>query len=130
MNATDPVLLVLDDDDSIRLSLSALFEDRGWKVLSCTNGEEALEQLHQCMVHAAVVDIRMKGMTGDMFIRQAMSVMPDLIFLVFTGSLDYRLPPDLLTCPTVNKRVFHKPLLKIDEMEAALKLLLETTQTS
>jgi len=130
VNCAEPILLVLDDEESIRLSLAAFFEDHGWRVLSSSSGEEALELLHAHAVDAAIVDIRMQGMTGDVFIRQAMQQHPGLVFLIFTGSLDYGIPQDLLQAPSVNTKVFYKPLLKLDEMGTALTLLLAKNKTS
>jgi DNA-binding NtrC family response regulator len=130
MNQAEQVLLVLDDDESIRLSLSAFFEDRGWMVRTCASGEDALEELQRYSAHAAIVDVRMNGMTGDAFIRQAMRLSPNLVFLLFTGSLDYSIPKDLMHSPSVGNTVFHKPILKMDELGAALELLLKKNKTS
>lgn len=126
MTCSESKLLLVDDDESIRISLSAFFEDHGWEVLPSISGEAALTQQYAQSASAAIVDARMGGMTGDEFIRAAMRLNPRLVFLVCTGSLDYQIPPDLIKSPRVCSRVFRKPLLHILELKAALEALLET----
>ncbi len=126
MTREESLILVIDDDESIRISLSAFFEDRGWSVLSCESAETALNQLRARPASAAIVDTRMGGMTGDDFIKAATNLNPNIVFLICTGSLDYELPQSFVNVPRICGKVFRKPLLNISELEAALKTLLET----
>jgi DNA-binding NtrC family response regulator len=124
MNETEPAVLVLDDDESIRSSLAAYFEDRGWVVFEATDGRDALRLLETRPISAAIVDIRMGGITGDAFIRESVKRNLDLVFLICTGSIEYKIPPDLLRFPLICNRIFQKPLLDIAEMELEMKRLL------
>lgn len=56
-------LLVVDDDDGPRQALRIIFKDH-YEVLAAESGMQALELLRENEVHAAVVDIKMPGMTG------------------------------------------------------------------
>jgi DNA-binding NtrC family response regulator len=129
MTGSEPVLLVLDDDESVRLSLGAFFEDRGWKILLCASGEEALAKIKSHTIAAAIVDIRMKGLTGDAFIRESLRLNASIAFIICTGSLDYQLPVDLRESFCVSPRVFNKPLMNMDEMESELNVILGRLQT-
>jgi CheY-like chemotaxis protein len=58
-------VLVVDDDDAIRESLTLLLEDEGYRVDSAANGREALAVLERVVLPAvALVDLRMPVMDG------------------------------------------------------------------
>ncbi len=61
MNATT---LVVDDDRSVRYSLTRLFEGRGLEVETARSGEEALDKLQHLDVDVVLMDIKMSGMSG------------------------------------------------------------------
>ena len=63
---TDPdreTLLIVDDEEGPRESLKIVFEER-YHVILAKSGEEAIEVVKKTPVHAAVLDIRMAGITG------------------------------------------------------------------
>lgn len=88
-------VLVVDDEDMIRLTLSDCFEDEGFVVHSASSGEEGLEILKQEPVDVCTVDMRLPGMDGNDFILQAASLRPGIRYLIYTGSTDYSLPREL-----------------------------------
>ena len=57
-------ILVVDDEESIRVSLSALLSRHGYRVEIAADGDEALEVLAAGDVDVAFVDVRMPGMDG------------------------------------------------------------------
>jgi len=57
-------ILIVDDEFSIRDSLSNWFRKDGYSVRGAESGEEALRLLEQEPAEVAVVDIRMPGMDG------------------------------------------------------------------
>ncbi len=61
-------VLVVDDDDAIRDSLSMLLEDEGYPVATASNGREALDYLHRgprpCLI---LLDLKMPVMNGQEF---------------------------------------------------------------
>ncbi len=110
MNSADLSVLIIDDDAAIRQSFADYFEDQNFIVLSAESGEEALEILMTESPDAAIVDVRMMGMSGVDFIQKAYPQKPDCIFLICTGSPEYRLPDDLLQLSRVSCKVFQKPV--------------------
>src|SRR5437870_4582852 len=58
-----PVLLIVDDEEGPRQSLRIIFKDE-YDVLLAENGQVALELAGQRQVDAAILDIRMPGMSG------------------------------------------------------------------
>lgn len=60
-----PVVLVVDDDDDLRLMFSLLLQSRGFDVLTAADGPEALRELEgHRQVDAVLLDERMPEMTG------------------------------------------------------------------
>jgi two-component system, NtrC family, sensor kinase len=60
-------ILFVDDEPAIRSGMEAYGQMRGFKVISASDGEEALEIVRQTSVDAVVSDIRMPGMDGSAF---------------------------------------------------------------
>ncbi|MHC1713370.1 MAG: response regulator [Solidesulfovibrio sp.] len=105
-----PVVLVIDDEETIRESLQFYLEAQGWIVLTAESGEEGLSALERQTVDAAIVDIRLPGITGDEMIQRAQSRHPDVKFLIFTGSMDFHISPELIKAGLTDKDLFAKPL--------------------
>ena len=62
---TRPLVMVVDDDDDIRESVSLLLSDEGYDVITAPNGAVALHELNQG-VHPSliVLDLMMPVMSG------------------------------------------------------------------
>ncbi len=117
MNGEVKTILILDDDDAVRMSLAEFFEDRGWNPMQAASGEDALNLLAESAPDAAVVDIRLGEVSGDVFIRKAQKIRPELKYVVYTGSPEYKLAQDLSTLPPVSDKVFVKPLALLTTLE-------------
>lgn len=76
----DSVLLV-DDDDGIRMSLRIALEDRGYTVMDAPDGETALARLRDETPDLVVLDLMLPGMDGFECCRQIrrLSDLPVLI---------------------------------------------------
>ena len=88
-------VLILDDDAAVRHSLFDYFEDLLWHPIPFADAESALASLAEIRPQAAVVDIRLGGMSGDVFIRKAHQQCPKMVFIICTGSPDFRLTGDV-----------------------------------
>jgi len=64
-------ILVLDDEKDARESLEVLLEFAGYRVITASNAEEALELLKSNTIRLMLVDLMMPGMNGDDFIKRA-----------------------------------------------------------
>lgn len=120
MCAEEKSVLIVDDEPFIRQSFVDYFEDRLWRVMSSESGEEALEMLEKESPRGAIVDIRLRGMDGDTFIRNAAKVRSNMVFLICTGSPEYGIPDDLLEMSGVSSHIFWKPVTNIAELEEHL----------
>lgn len=103
-------ILILDDESAVLESFCDYFEDHGFRAVPVESAEAALELLEVESPHAAIVDIRMGGMTGDDFIREACVRIPGCAFVICTGSPDYCIPNGILSLHRVSPIVFRKPV--------------------
>jgi CheY-like chemotaxis protein len=63
-------ILVADDHDEVREALRDILQDEGSSVVAARNGAEALDRLLAGSFDAAVLDVRMPGLTGFGVIEQ------------------------------------------------------------
>ena len=63
MNETARILLI-DDDESVRKTISKALEKAGYKVDTAENGTEALEKTRAKFYNLALIDIRLPDMEG------------------------------------------------------------------
>lgn len=87
MTPSKPVLVV-EDDDSIRLSLRDYLNRRGHTVLVTSDGVGAIKILVDQDVSAIVTDFRMDLLGGDYWIRFLRKFCPGLPVFVMSGFLD------------------------------------------
>lgn len=59
-----PRVLVVDDDESLRLLYTNELADEGYQVDAVSSGKEALEYLHSGRPDVVILDIKMEGMDG------------------------------------------------------------------
>lgn len=117
-----PVLLIVDDEEGPRQSLRIVFKD-DYRLLLASNGREALELARRHPVHAAVVDIRMPGMSGVEVLDQLKQLDSATEVIILTayetletarqalrlGACDYLTKPfDLGTVRTAVRRAMHR----------------------
>jgi FixJ family two-component response regulator len=64
MTDRDVLIFVVDDDASVRKSLSLLLRSAGYEVKTFASAEEFLGQAPRGGIGCIILDVRMKGMTG------------------------------------------------------------------
>jgi two-component system, NtrC family, response regulator HydG len=60
----DPLILIVDDDDDFRFTMSRMLEMHGYKVSSAISGPDAIRLASQQTFNLAFVDIKMSVMDG------------------------------------------------------------------
>ncbi|HUK53805.1 MAG TPA: sigma-54 dependent transcriptional regulator [Candidatus Binatia bacterium] len=83
--ATNPSLLIVDDELIVRDSLSKWFRQEGYDVTAAESAKEALEKMAERRHDLALVDIKMPGTDGVELQRRMHEVDPDLIVIIMTG---------------------------------------------
>ena len=88
MMGKEKTILVVDDEDSVRDSLSAVLEREGYKVLQAAGGEEGLVVLKEHPVQLVLSDHNMPGMTGVEFLKLVRERYPNILRIMLTGDPD------------------------------------------
>jgi DNA-binding NtrC family response regulator len=81
-------ILVVDDEESVRLSLAAVLEREGYKVFTAESGEEGLRLLKANPIQLVITDHNMPGMNGVEFLKLVRERNPDVLRLMLTGDPD------------------------------------------
>lgn len=110
-NTVKPARLILiDDEERILALLTNFFEDFDeFSVSSAHSAEQALADLARQPADAAVVDMRLPGLSGEDFILAAAGKGLCRKFLVHTGSMDLVLSEALLRVGLTDRDLFFKP---------------------
>ncbi|MGH1403247.1 MAG: sigma-54-dependent transcriptional regulator [Alphaproteobacteria bacterium] len=87
MTNQNNTILIIDDEDDIRLLIQGLLEDEGYKTLSASNSTEAYECIDQHNPALVIQDIWLQGSDDDglKILEQIKTVKPDLPFIMISG---------------------------------------------
>ncbi len=110
----DLFILVLDDDDAIRISLQIYLEDEGFNAYSATSAEEGLEIVKTNEVDLVIVDLRLPEMNGIDFVKESIKISPNTKYIIHSGSLEMDSLMDIMTDHRVSDNFLHKPVSEIE----------------
>jgi DNA-binding NtrC family response regulator len=78
-------ILVIDDDESIRTTLTAILEDEGYEVDMAENGTEAIEKSNTDIYRVALIDFRLPDMEGTELLTALKETTPKMAKIMVTG---------------------------------------------
>ena len=78
-------ILVVDDEFSVRHSLTAWFEDEGYTVDVASSGKEALAKLAENKWDIFFLDLKMPGMSGLELQKKIKEIQPDSTIIIITA---------------------------------------------
>lgn len=78
-------ILVVDDESSIRQTLSAILEDEGFEVYTASNGHQAIDMMGKENFDAVLLDIWMPEYDGLEVLKDAKKRFPYLHFIIMSG---------------------------------------------
>jgi diguanylate cyclase (GGDEF)-like protein/PAS domain S-box-containing protein len=81
-------LLLVDDETNILNALNRALRRDGYRILTATCAEEALEILGREEIDVIVSDQRMPGMTGTELLSRVKEMYPDIVRIVLSGYTD------------------------------------------
>jgi CheY-like chemotaxis protein len=93
-------ILIVDDDDAVRLTVRLLLERAGHQVVAASDGRRGLDQLNSGDFDLLFLDIFMPGMDGFETMRLVRQQHPSVQIVVISGrpiSSDPATGPDFLT---------------------------------
>lgn len=80
-----PVILVVDDEEGIRETLSEILEDEGYQVVSASTGEEAINIFKMESPDLVFLDIWLPGMDGIETLREIKNLRKDVPVIMISG---------------------------------------------
>ena len=86
-SAGTEVILVVDDEASVRAPIARMLKHLGYFVLEASNGEDALQVMGEygAPVHLVISDVRMPEMDGEELGEMLRSAFPDMKLLLISG---------------------------------------------
>ena len=120
--ASTPLVVIVDDDESIRESIQSLIRSVGFRTEVFASAEELLDSdlLHE--THCLILDVRMEGMSGHE-LHQRLNEMGSKIPIIFiTAHYNEQLRTEALTAGAIEflSKPFREEAL-LDSINLALK---------
>ena len=112
-----PLVLLVDDQEPVRVALRALLEAVGYNVIAAASGAEAITLCVGNPIDLTVCDIRLQDMSGLELLHRIDALLPGVPAVLISGYSD-RLPP-----LGPNRRFLDKPLV-LDDLTEAIESLL------
>jgi len=78
-------VLIVDDEEGIRESLSQIIEDDGYETATASSGEEAIKAVQETLPDLVLLDIWMSGIDGIQTLQEIKAVCPDLPVVMISG---------------------------------------------
>jgi DNA-binding NtrC family response regulator len=78
-------ILIVDDDENILKTLSALLEEKGYKTDTAKNGAEAIEKSKTNFYNIALLDIKLPDMEGTKLLIKMKETRPKMAKIMITG---------------------------------------------
>ena len=129
-NATDPLVLIVEDDRSLRLMYGEYLRRAGFRIIDAHNGFQALEKAREQRPDAVVTDLAVPGMDGFEFCRalQQSAATRAIPILAVTGHSEYLDDPARFRHAGIS-HVLLKPC-EPDAIARELRRLIETSAAS
>ena len=78
-------ILIIDDDENARKSLSLIFEKKGYATETAGTGQEALAQARDGLCDLALIDVKLPDVEGTELLAPLRKMHPDLVLILVTG---------------------------------------------
>jgi CheY-like chemotaxis protein len=109
-------ILVVDDDQAIRLLLRAMLERRGHAVVEARNGDEGLQYYRAAPTDLVITDIQMPVMDGMQMMKELRGDFPTAKIIAISGEKG-----QLAAAQTCSQCTFEKPLYMEEFLDAVQK---------
>ncbi|MEW6005554.1 MAG: sigma-54 dependent transcriptional regulator [Stygiobacter sp.] len=120
-------ILVIDDDESIRQSLSNFLRRSGYNVLLAENGKTGLEILNKQAPDLIISDIKMPELSGIDVLRKSKEIDPFIKIILITAHDDVQITIEAMQYGAYD--YFEKPL-DIEKLRIAIQRALESKSLS
>lgn len=79
------IILIVDDEQTIRETLSMVLEDEGFTCLRASNGIDALRNIKQNKIDVLITDVHMPKMNGLKVLTETQKISPKTKTIVITA---------------------------------------------
>ena len=80
-------ILCVDDNDQSLSIRKVMLETRGYRVIACSDAQQALEAFQRGLVDLVLTDLIMPNMDGTELIRQIKEISPQTPAILFSGKI-------------------------------------------
>ena len=78
-------ILIVDDNESILETLSAILEEKGYRTDTAKNGREAIEKSKKNFYNLALLDIKLPDIEGTKLLTKMKKTKPKMVKIMITG---------------------------------------------
>ncbi len=82
-------ILCVDDSEQSLSIRKVMLETRGYRVITCTGGEQALERFKKGGIDLVLTDLTMPGMDGNKLIEEIKSISPHTPVILLSGKVKF-----------------------------------------
>ncbi len=79
------VVMVVDDEEGIRDTLSGILDDEGYEAVTASSGEEAVRMVKEASPDVVLLDVWMSGMDGIQAMQELREISPELPVIIISG---------------------------------------------
>jgi CheY-like chemotaxis protein/anti-anti-sigma regulatory factor len=115
-------VLIVDDEENVRLTTAAILEQEGYRVVTAASGREALQQVERQGFDLVLTDLRMDDMDGATLLNELHTRHPSVVTVVLTGYASIESSIDALRQGVYDYLV--KPCV-IDDLKRTVRRALE-----
>ncbi len=129
MTADSIEILVVDDEETVRILIQRVLQAAGYDVVTASNGEEALSLIADGSIDVVLLDIKMPGLSGIDVLSKISTDWPDLCVMMVTAISDVQTAVkamklgayDYITKPFDQTEMLHKIRLAIERWQKQLQ---------
>ncbi len=116
-------IVVIDDEEFIRLNLERIFSDGNYSVRTFPNGARAIEYLKENEADIAFLDLNLPDIHGIDLLKEIKEIRPDILVIIITGFASVESAVRALKLGAYD---YIKKPFKADAIKLITKLALET----
>lgn len=116
-------MLIIDDDSIVRESISDFFEDSGYDVFQCTNGQDGIETMRREEPTVILCDLHMPGISGLEVIDVVKKEKPEMPLIVVSGNGVIKDAIEAVSRGAWNYVM--KPIYDLAELELSVDMVIE-----
>jgi len=79
------LVMIVDDEEGIRETLSGILEDEGYESITASSGEEAVKKAKEITPDVVLLDVWLPGMDGIQTLQELKASHPDIPVIIISG---------------------------------------------